>query len=102
MADSFDGFAVDCSSSGWATVKGARAKPRRIQLQVLDSSPGGVCISTTTTGACDDSTPGIELSTGTAKNVQKEILTQVQLNCRGRAGIATQKLKGYESYDSQN
>ncbi len=102
--DTFDGFAVDCSTSAWSTVRSARSMPRRLRVQILDSSPGGVCLSTTTTSgqACDDSTVGVELSTGTAKIVQIDLLTKSQINCRGRAGIATQKIKGYEGYDSQN
>lgn len=101
--DTFDGFAVDCSSSAWTTIKAARSLPRRVRVQVLDSNAGGVCVSTVTASgtACDDTTPGIELSTGTAKNVSFEFLTRSQLNCRGRAGIATQKLKGFEIYNAQ-
>jgi hypothetical protein len=72
-------------------------------VQVLDSNAGGVCVSTITASgtACDDSAAGVELSTGTAKIVSMEFLTRSQLNCRGRSGVATQKLKGYEIYDAQ-
>lgn len=105
--DTAAGFAVEASSSAWTAVAAARATRRRLFVQVLDSNVKGVCLSTFSTVAiaCDDATPGIELSTGTANSNglrSHTFYTQAAIYARIRVGDTNplQRVKGYESYDS--
>lgn len=89
-------LAVTCAHDSWTELLPARAVRRRAVLHALNSSVGNVCLSTITTigYACTDTTPGVELSSGTFYSEYSEAV----LNCRSRASTS-EKIKGMEFYD---
>ena len=94
-------FNISCSSNAWTVLATSDTIRRSITAQLSSDSPNKVCIATVTasTNACDDTTPGVELSSSAFSWTD---YTQSAWRCRSRSGDAVGavgRIRGYFSRD---
>ena len=98
-------FSVECSSSAWTVLASSDSIRRAALIQAPHFNTYGVCVSSSSGSTpCDNTTNGVELSTGAtgASMVDNSV---AEIRCRARAaaaGFSPQRLKGFLYRDSED
>jgi len=86
-------YSVQCASTSWTVLVSSNIISRSVLYVALSGNSTSICISSMTTAgyACQDSTPGIELTPGSSLSDY----TKVVWYCRARQTVGATDTRGY-------